>query len=86
MNISLIGLQWGDEGKGKIIDLLTNYSDINIRYNGGHNAGHIIYINNIKKKIRILPSGIFKKNCLCLISNNVLLSLNNLILELKNIN
>ncbi|AQU89454.1 adenylosuccinate synthetase [Candidatus Carsonella ruddii] len=85
MNLSIIGLQWGDEGKGKIIDLLSNYSELNIRYNGGHNAGHIIYIKNIKKNIRILPSGIFKKNCLCLISNNVLLSLFNLLKELKNI-
>lgn len=85
MNLSIIGLQWGDEGKGKIIDLLSNYSDLNIRYNGGHNAGHIIYVKNKKKSIRILPSGIFKKNCLCLLSNNALLSLFNLLKELKNI-
>lgn len=85
MNLSIIGLQWGDEGKGKIIDFLTNYSELNIRYNGAHNAGHIIYIKNIKKNIRILPSGIFKKNCLCFISNNTMISLKNLFKEIKNI-
>ncbi|MFI4847173.1 MAG: adenylosuccinate synthetase [Candidatus Carsonella ruddii] len=85
MNLSLIGLQLGDEGKGKIIDFLSNYSDINIRYNGGHNAGHIIYVKKIKKKVRILPSAIFKKKCLCLISNNIILSLYNFIYETKNI-
>ncbi|AGS06525.1 adenylosuccinate synthetase [Candidatus Carsonella ruddii] len=85
MNLSIIGLQWGDEGKGKIVDLLTNYCNINIRYNGGHNAGHVIYLKNIKKIVRILPSGILKKKCLCLISNNVALLLNNLLYEILDI-
>ncbi|BCG49252.1 adenylosuccinate synthetase [Candidatus Carsonella ruddii] len=86
MNLSVIGLQWGDEGKGKIIDLLTNYCNINIRYNGGHNAGHVIYLKNIKKVVRILPSGVLKKKCLCLISNNVALLLNNLLYEISDVN
>ncbi|AFP83508.1 adenylosuccinate synthetase [Candidatus Carsonella ruddii] len=83
MNISLIGLQWGDEGKGKIIDFLSIYFDITLRYNGGHNAGHIIYYNNIKKILKLTPSGFFKKNSFCYISNNVILSLKNIILELN---
>ncbi|AFP83698.1 adenylosuccinate synthase [Candidatus Carsonella ruddii CS isolate Thao2000] len=83
MNISLIGLQWGDEGKGKIIDFLSIFFDITLRYNGGHNAGHIIYYNNIKKKLKLIPSGFFKKNSLCYISNNVILSLKNIIIELN---
>ncbi|WMC19299.1 MAG: adenylosuccinate synthetase [Candidatus Carsonella ruddii] len=83
MNLSLIGLQWGDEGKGKIIDYISNFSNIIIRYNGGHNAGHTIYKNNKKNIIKILPSGIFKKYCLCLLSNNVFLLIENLIKEIN---
>ncbi|BFI90853.1 adenylosuccinate synthetase [Candidatus Carsonella ruddii] len=83
MNLSLIGLQWGDEGKGKIIDFLSNFSNLIIRYNGGHNAGHTIYKNKKKYIIKILPSGLFKKYCLCLLSDNTLLLLENLLKELK---
>ncbi|XZR52626.1 MAG: adenylosuccinate synthetase [Candidatus Carsonella ruddii] len=83
MNLSLIGLQWGDEGKGKIIDFISNFGNIIIRYNGGHNAGHIIYKNNKKNIIKILPSGIFKKYCLCLLSDNVFLLIENLLKEIN---
>ncbi|XZR53035.1 MAG: adenylosuccinate synthetase [Candidatus Carsonella ruddii] len=83
MNLSLVGLQWGDEGKGKIIDYISNFSNIIIRYNGGHNAGHTIYKKNKKNIIKILPSGLFKKYCLCLLSDNVFLLIENLLKEIN---
>ncbi|AFP83888.1 adenylosuccinate synthetase [Candidatus Carsonella ruddii] len=83
MNLSLIGLQWGDEGKGKIIDFFSNFSNLIIRYNGGHNAGHTIYKNNKKKIIKILPSGVFKKYCISLLSNNIYILIENLLKEIK---
>ncbi|WMC20493.1 MAG: adenylosuccinate synthetase [Candidatus Carsonella ruddii] len=83
MNLSLIGLQWGDEGKGKIIDFISNFCNIIVRYNGGHNAGHTIYKNNKKYIIKILPSGLFKKYCLCLLSDNVFLLIENLLKEIN---
>ena len=58
MNIAVLGAQWGDEGKGKIVDLLTPHFSIVCRYQGGHNAGHTVYANGRKFVLRLLPSGI----------------------------
>ena len=58
MNIAVLGAQWGDEGKGKIVDLLTPNFSIVARYQGGHNAGHTVYANGRKFVLRLLPSGI----------------------------
>jgi adenylosuccinate synthase len=58
MNLCVLGAQWGDEGKGKIVDLLTPRFDIVARYQGGHNAGHTVYVNGTKFVLRLIPSGI----------------------------
>src|SRR5919204_4123883 len=71
MNIAVLGAQWGDEGKGKIVDLLTPNFDIVARYQGGHNAGHTVYVNGRKFVLRLLPSGILHPGITCVIGNGV---------------
>ena len=61
-NIVVVGSQWGDEGKGKIVDWLSEQADIVIRFQGGHNAGHTLVIDGVTYKLRLLPSGIVRKN------------------------
>lgn len=68
---AVIGMQWGDEGKGKIIDLLSDKADIVARYQGGHNAGHTICFSDKKFVLHLIPSGIFHENKLCVIGNGV---------------
>lgn len=72
-NTCLVGLQWGDEGKGKIIDILTESFDIIVRYQGGSNAGHTIVIDGEKFVLHLIPSGILRKNKSCVIGNGVVL-------------
>ena len=67
----LLGLQWGDEGKGKIVDWLSEQADIVIRFQGGHNAGHTLVIDGITYKLRLLPSGIVRKDKISIIGNGV---------------
>ena len=71
MNIAVLGAQWGDEGKGKIVDLLTPNFQIVARYQGGHNAGHTVYANGRKFVLRLLPSGILHPGITCVIGNGV---------------
>jgi adenylosuccinate synthase len=71
MNIAVLGAQWGDEGKGKIVDLLTPNFSIVARYQGGHNAGHTVYTNGRKFVLRLLPSGILHDDITCVIGNGV---------------
>jgi adenylosuccinate synthase len=71
MNLCVLGAQWGDEGKGKIVDLLTPRFDIVARYQGGHNAGHTVYVNGTKFVLRLIPSGILHKEITCVIGNGV---------------
>ena len=71
MNIAVLGAQWGDEGKGKIVDLLTPHFSIVARYQGGHNAGHTVYANGRKFVLRLLPSGILHEGITCVIGNGV---------------
>jgi adenylosuccinate synthase len=71
MNIAVLGAQWGDEGKGKIVDLLTPNFSIVARYQGGHNAGHTVYANGRKFVLRLLPSGILHEGIVCVIGNGV---------------
>jgi adenylosuccinate synthase len=73
-NLLVLGTQWGDEGKGKIVDLLTPAFDIVARYQGGHNAGHTVYVNGRKIVLHLLPSGILRDGTLCLIGNGVVVS------------
>lgn len=70
-NIVIIGTQWGDEGKGKIVDLLTPHFDIVARYQGGHNAGHTVVVGDRKFVLRLLPSGILHPETTCIIGNGV---------------
>ncbi|MCP5197500.1 MAG: adenylosuccinate synthase [Gammaproteobacteria bacterium] len=73
-NIVVIGAQWGDEGKGKVVDLLTENAAAVVRFQGGHNAGHTLVINGQKTILHLIPSGILHKDVICLIGNGVVLS------------
>ena len=70
-NIVLVGAQWGDEGKGKIIDVLTEKSDVIVRTQGGNNAGHTVFIGTTKYVLHLVPSGILHKSKICIIGNGV---------------
>ncbi len=70
-NVAVIGSQWGDEGKGKIVDWLSSEADVIIRFQGGHNAGHTLVIDGKTYKLRLLPSGIVRKNKISIIGNGV---------------
>ena len=72
--IVLIGAQWGDEGKGKIVDLLTDRAEAVVRFQGGHNAGHTLVIDGKKTVLHLIPSGVLRPGVLCLIGNGVVLS------------
>ncbi len=80
--VIVIGTQWGDEGKGKIVDLLTERSDAVVRFQGGHNAGHTLVINGKKTVLHLIPSGILRDNVQCIIGNGVVLSPTALVEEL----
>ncbi|WP_439241803.1 adenylosuccinate synthase [Lonepinella sp. BR2474] len=73
-SVVVLGAQWGDEGKGKIVDLLTDRVKYVVRYQGGHNAGHTLIINGEKTVLRLIPSGILREGVTCLIGNGVVLS------------
>src|SRR5471032_2580709 len=73
MNLAVLGAQWGDEGKGKIVDLLTAHFSIVGRYQGGHNAGHTVYVNGTKFILRLIPSGILHPGVICVIGNGVVI-------------
>ena len=70
-NVVVVGSQWGDEGKGKIVDWLSDQADVVIRFQGGHNAGHTLVIDGITYKLRLLPSGIVRKDKISIIGNGV---------------
>ena len=72
-NIVLVGAQWGDEGKGKIIDVLTGRSDIVVRSQGGNNAGHTIVLGGQKYVLHLIPSGILRPGKICVIGNGVVI-------------
>ncbi|HTM10217.1 MAG TPA: adenylosuccinate synthase [Verrucomicrobiae bacterium] len=70
-NVAVIGAQWGDEGKGKIVDLFTRDADIVVRFQGGNNAGHTLVVDGVKTVLHLVPSGALHKNKLCVIGNGV---------------
>ena len=84
-NIVVVGSQWGDEGKGKIVDWLSEQADVVIRFQGGHNAGHTLVIDGITYKLRLLPSGIVRKNKISIIGNGVVVDPWALLEEIKEI-
>ncbi len=73
-NVVVLGTQWGDEGKGKIVDLLTDQVSLVTRFQGGHNAGHTLVIGGKKTVLHLIPSGVLRENVTCLIGNGVVLS------------
>lgn len=82
-NIVVLGTQWGDEGKGKIVDLLTEKAQVVVRFQGGHNAGHTLVINGRKTVLHLIPSGILHDGVTCMIGNGVVLSPEALLSEMK---
>ena len=82
-NIVVVGTQWGDEGKGKIVDLLTQKAKVVVRYQGGHNAGHTLKINGVKTVLRLIPSGILHDDVTCIIANGVVVSPEAILTEIK---
>lgn len=82
-NVVVIGTQWGDEGKGKIVDLLTDRAQAVVRFQGGHNAGHTLVIEGKKTILHLIPSGVLRDGVRCLIGNGVVLSPAALLEELE---
>ncbi|MFP6835601.1 MAG: adenylosuccinate synthetase, partial [Pseudomonadales bacterium] len=82
-NVVVIGTQWGDEGKGKVVDLLTEQVAAVIRFQGGHNAGHTLVIDGEKTVLHLIPSGILRPQVQCFIGNGVVLEPNALMEEVK---
>ncbi|GBL03909.1 adenylosuccinate synthase [Glaciecola sp. KUL10] len=81
-NVVVLGTQWGDEGKGKVVDLLTDQASYVVRYQGGHNAGHTLVIEGEKTVLHLIPSGILRENVTCVIGNGVVLSPEALLTEM----
>ena len=81
-NVIIVGTQWGDEGKGKVVDLLTECADAVVRFQGGHNAGHTLVIDGQKTVLHLIPSGILRENVQCMIGNGVVLAPDALMKEL----
>ena len=84
-NVVVVGSQWGDEGKGKIVDWLSVRADVVVRFQGGHNAGHTLVIDGVTYKLHILPSGIVREGTLSIIGNGVVLDPWNLLHEIENL-
>ncbi len=84
-NVVLLGVQWGDEGKGKVVDLLTERADAVVRFQGGHNAGHTLVIEGVKTVLHLIPSGAMREGIECLIGNGVVVDLQHLIREIDDL-
>ena len=82
-NVVVLGTQWGDEGKGKIVDLLTDQAKWVARFQGGHNAGHTLVIDGKKTVLHLIPSGVLREGVTCLIGNGVVLAPDALLKEIK---
>src|SRR6201996_2609981 len=82
-NLIVLGAQWGDEGKGKIVDLLSEKFHAVARYQGGHNAGHTVFIGDRKFVLKLIPSGVLRPGVLAVIGNGVVIDLQALMDEIK---
>ncbi|WNG23027.1 adenylosuccinate synthase [Cystobacter fuscus] len=82
-NVVVVGLQWGDEGKGKIVDWLTDYAQGVVRFHGGHNAGHTLVVDGTEYKLNLVPSGVVRKGVQCYIGNGVVLETHHLLSEIS---
>ncbi|MEO7127558.1 MAG: adenylosuccinate synthetase, partial [Rhodoferax sp.] len=81
-NVVVVGTQWGDEGKGKLVDWLTESAQGVVRFQGGHNAGHTLVINGVRTALNLIPSGIMRPGVKCYIGNGVVLSTEHLFTEI----
>ncbi|HEU4853526.1 MAG TPA: adenylosuccinate synthetase, partial [Telluria sp.] len=81
-NVVVIGTQWGDEGKGKIVDWLTDHAAGVVRFQGGHNAGHTLVIGGQKTALQLIPSGIMRPGVACYIGNGVVVSVPDVMREI----
>ena len=81
-NVVVVGTQWGDEGKGKVVDWLTDHAAGVVRFQGGHNAGHTLVINGVKTALQLIPSGIMRNGVACYIGNGVVVDPGHLLLEI----
>src|SRR6195952_74600 len=82
-NVVVVGTQWGDEGKGKVVDWLTDHAQAVVRFQGGHNAGHTLVIKGVKTALQLIPSGIMRDGVACYIGNGVVVDPNHLLLEIE---
>ncbi len=81
--IVVVGAQWGDEGKGKVIDVFSTHADLVVRYQGGANAGHTLVVNNIKTVLHLIPSGVLHPKCICMIAPGVVLDIEGVAKEIQ---
>jgi len=84
-NVVIVGTQWGDEGKGKIVDWLTDHAQGVVRFQGGHNAGHTLVVGKNEYKLNLVPSGIVREGVACFIGNGVVLDINHLLHEIRSL-
>ena len=84
-NVVVVGTQWGDEGKGKLVDWLTESADGVVRFQGGHNAGHTLVINGVRTALHLIPSGIMRAGVMCYIGNGVVVSISKLLEEIEDL-
>src|ERR1051325_7725385 len=70
-NVVIVGAQWGEEGKGKVVDLFTSWADVVVRYQGGNNAGHTLVVGGVKTVLHLVPSGVLHPGKTCVIGNGV---------------
>ena len=82
-NVVVVGTQWGDEGKGKVVDWLTDHAAAVVRFQGGHNAGHTLVINGKKTALQLIPSGIMREGVACYIGNGVVVDPSHLLMEIE---
>ena len=82
-NVVVVGTQWGDEGKGKLVDWLTESAGGVVRFQGGHNAGHTLVINGVKTALNLIPSGIMRPGVKCYIGNGVVVNVGHLFKEIE---
>ena len=82
-NVVVVGTQWGDEGKGKVVDWMTDHAQAVVRFQGGHNAGHTLVINGVKTALQLIPSGIMREGVACYIGNGVVVDPTHLLSEIE---
>ena len=82
-NVVVVGTQWGDEGKGKVVDWMTDHAQGVVRFQGGHNAGHTLVIKGVKTALQLIPSGIMRDGIACYIGNGVVVDPTHLLLEIE---